>query len=709
MKANAHCLLALCALALVPAAPLAAETPASAGESPAHLQSAPEIPAYPLDPLTRDELKTLHKILSGRFSDKTVYTWVQLREPPKEEVLAFRPGAAFRREAFVALLSPEKKTACEVIVDLNARSILSVKELGNAQPFLTDPDYDSATEAIDGSAEVRAALEKRGYKLGGTKVSEALYLDMYAPGLDLQPAADGAAAAGSSLEANGKTIRAVRVLFADRQGGTNDYGPYLEGLMAMVDVYGRRVIEVFDRPGPQIHVKAPGDIFDRAILGPKIAESPLDVGPPAAKAISIQGNHVRWGQWDFRYGFNLREGLVLYRISYDDGGRVRPICYRASVSEMLVPYSSPSQGWLWREFFDAGEYGLGYVSNAAEPGKELPVNAVSIDAVLPDTKLEASPDFPSRVFLFERDGGALFAHTQDEGGHRVYARAKELVIGFIATVGNYDYIYQWVFRQDASFGFEAELEGLILNKTVDDGTCQVCDNEAAAGPGTYRAKGEQAFGTLVSPQVLGVFHQHWINLRLDFDVDGTVNAVKETNTVPVPFDPVKNPRGRAFTAETTVFGREQEAQRTCNAPTNREWVVYNPEARSALGHPSGYAIEPVENTESCIPASRWGDTSSFTQRHLWVTKYRPDELYAAGRYPNQAPEDSRDDLFNYAAGNENIYKEDVVVWYSLGFTHVTKPEDYPLMPGKVVGVNFAPDGFFAKSPATGHATVESHP
>jgi len=143
-----------------------------------------------------------------------------------------------------------------------------------------------------------------------------------------------------------------------------------------------------------------------------------------------------------------------------------------------------------------------------------------------------------------------------------------------------------------------------------------------------------------------------------------------------------------------------------NPATNRTWVIYNPAVKSSLGHPAGYEIHPSGNTLSSIPESRWGDETSFVQRHLWVTKYQPTELYAAGWFPNQAQADYQDHLFHYAKDNESIYKADDVVWYSLGFTHVTKPEDFPIMPGAKVRVNFAPEAFFLKSPALGHATIE---
>jgi Cu2+-containing amine oxidase len=100
------------------------------------LQTAPDYPSHPLDPLTAKEFAILKGILQnkGNFSDKTVYNWVQLREPSKEEVLAFQPGQKFRREAQVVAVSLDKKTAYEVLVDLNTQEIESIKDLGNLQP-----------------------------------------------------------------------------------------------------------------------------------------------------------------------------------------------------------------------------------------------------------------------------------------------------------------------------------------------------------------------------------------------------------------------------------------------------------------------------------------------------------------------------------------------------------------------------------------------
>jgi len=40
-------------------------------------------------------------------------------------------------------------------------------------------------------------------------------------------------------------------------------------------------------------------------------------------------------------GFNGREGLVISTVTYNDAGEIRPIMYRMSLAEMVVPYGAP--------------------------------------------------------------------------------------------------------------------------------------------------------------------------------------------------------------------------------------------------------------------------------------------------------------------------------------------------------------------------------
>ena len=104
----------------------------------------------------------------------------------------------------------------------------------------------------------------------------------------------------------------------------------------------------------------------------------------------------------------------------------------------------------------------------------------------------------------------------------------------MVSAGNYLYGFNWVFRQDGAFAFEAEVGGEILTKFVAGKECVICE-ALAKGPGpngesqTYRSSGPDRYGRRVHPSLVGIHHQHWFNLRLDFDIDGPANAVMENN------------------------------------------------------------------------------------------------------------------------------------------------------------------------------------
>jgi primary-amine oxidase len=110
----------------------------------------------------------------------------------------------------------------------------------------------------------------------------------------------------------------------------------------------------------------------------------------------------------------------------------------------------------------------------------------------------------------------------------------------------------------------------------------------------------------------------------------------------------------------------------------------------------------MENSITALPRSAEKGPAGFTFHHFWVTPHRDDRLYAAGAFPNQAPGSYTDTLYHYA-DDAAIYDTDVVVWYSLGETHVPRVEDFPLMSSKKLSVEFRPDGFFERNPALGAA------
>jgi primary-amine oxidase len=95
----------------------------------------------------------------------------------------------------------------------------------------------------------------------------------------------------------------------------------------------------------------------------------LKIVQPEGKTFKIQGNEISWQGWHFRYLMHPCEGLVLYLLNYHDGEKSRPVLYRGSFSEKVVPYGEPDPNWSFCNAFDVGEYNIGLLANKLQLGK----------------------------------------------------------------------------------------------------------------------------------------------------------------------------------------------------------------------------------------------------------------------------------------------------------------------------------------------------
>lgn len=221
--------------------------------------------------------------------------------------------------------------------------------------------------------------------------------------------------------------------------------------------------------------------------------------------------------------------------------------------------------------------------------------------------------------------------------------------------------------------------------------------EEKAGNRLCRASNDNPFGQLMAKNIFGVNHQHLFNFRLDMDVDGKANNVMEMNVKALAMDD-KNPLGNSFIVKNTPLQKETAAVRDMDMKSSREWMVMSADKKNSLGAATGYMLMPEANavflpTEGAIIR----DKASFATHHLWVTKYKPDELHAGGEYPNQTKPGKG--LPEYISDDESLMNEDIVLWYTLGVTHVPRPEDWPVMPSHRVGFKLVPRGFFTRNPA----------
>jgi primary-amine oxidase len=635
----------------VPPAVIATPQPAAAAER------------HPLDALTAAEIDAAAGTLSAapQFPEGALFATIVLKEPPKRDVLAYAPGAPIVRRAFAVILDRRRNRTFEAVVDLGTSRIVSWTEIPGVQAVVLEAEYEDLVRIVKADARWQQAMRKR-----GIDDFEQVQIDYWAVG---------------QVAAQYQRRRMLRAVSYLKGGAINFYGRPIEGVGALVDMTAEKVVEFVDTGA--VPLPPPSQELDQKSTGTRTAPKSLAIAQPDGASFTISGQDFRWQKWRFRYTMHPREGLVLQTVGYEDAGRVRPILYRASISEMAVPYGDPDRNWRWRSAFDVGEYGMGRLASPIEPGTDAPPNATLLDVTFAGDNGRAYV-LPRAVGIYERDGGMLWKHYESYSKANESRRARQLVIFFIATIGNYDYAINWIFHQDGVLELDAALTGIMLPKGVRTSSA----NGHGAGPTT---------GHLVSPNVVAPHHQHFFNFRLDFDVDGAANSITEMNTRAMPAGP-GNPSLNGMIMEETTLTTEAAAQRRMNMASARTWTIVNQSARNALGHHPSYVLVPGVNSIPYVaPASRTRLRAGFINQHFWATRYREEEIYAGGAYPNQSLGGAG--LRRWAGNNESLANEDVVVWYTMGITHIPRPEEWPVMPVTHVGFKMIPAGFFSRNPA----------
>ena len=82
---------------------------------------------------------------------------------------------------------------------------------------------------------------------------------------------------------------------------------------------------------------------------------------------------------------------------------------------------------------------------------------------------------------------------------------------------------------------------------------------------------------------------------------------------------------------------------------------------------------------------------------LWVTAHDDEERWPAGDYPTQREAGERHP--RWIAADASLENTDVVLWYVFGIHHITRVEDWPIMPADTVSFWLKPFGFFDPNPS----------
>ncbi|KAK7464255.1 peroxisomal copper amine oxidase [Stygiomarasmius scandens] len=451
---------------------------------------------------------------------------------------------------------------------------------------------------------------------------------------------------------------------------------------------------------------------------------PLQILQPQGVSFKMSGHQLEWQGWKMHVAFSHREGTVLSTITYRDylTGQIHPILYRLSLAEMVVPYGSPESPHPRKFAFDSGEYGMGTMANELSLG----CDCLGEIKYLPGTYTSHSGNpvvIENVICIHEEDSGVLWKHTDFRpGGKSKTVRRRRLVVSMVCTLANYEYIWNYQFYQDGSIEIECRLTGILQVYAQDPSEPNV-------------------FGTTVAPGVNAQNHQHMFSFRLDPMIDGLSNTLVESDILPLAsLNPEYvtgskvNFAGNAFVSLDKKV--DVASPRPYDLEKERRWRIVNPGRKhSASGKEVGYGITGLKGCVTPMMAREDGwalRRAGFTGAPVWVVKEVEGEntvieegkdkkgqgegeermnkvkgegslrMWPAGKYVPQTREAPADSIGKWAKGTDKLDTEkgeDILVFLTLGTTHIPRPEDWPVMPAETMSVHLKPMHFFDRNPA----------
>jgi primary-amine oxidase len=618
--------------------------------------------AHPLDPLSPTEYQNTAAILrrDQGISDSWRFASIELKEPAKTDVKAWRPGEEVPRRSFSVLWNKTTNQTFEAVVDLVTETVESWTHIPDVCPNFTVDEYHDVDHVLNEHQDVIAALQARGI----TDPSLVLF-DVWTYGKAVMPE-----------QWRDRRLGWCDVWMRQTPEG-NPYAHPISGLKIIIDMNTLEVLEIEDHHDyglPEVDAE-----YDPRVRGTKQRTDlkPLEISQPEGVSFTVDGNELRWQTWSMRLGFNFREGPVIYQVAFDDHGTRREIAYRMSFAEMVVPYRDPGFDHYRRTAFDIGEWGLGFMTTSLELGCDCLGEVLYLDAVVPDSRGE--PVIIDRaICLHEEDNAVLWKHVDGRTGAEV-RRMRRMVVSVHVTVANYEYLVYWRFYQDGNIECEVRATGLMVTTPMENG--------GDSSP----------YGTTVDLRTYAPFHQHFVIAKLDLDVDGAENTVIEVDSIADPISD-DNPLGLAMSTQNTVIESESQSARDFKWESQRTWKVLNPSKKNRHGSNTGYKLVPG----AAIPALI--DTSSPVYQRapvighsVWVTAYDDSERWPAGDYPTQSSEDTG--ITRWIVDDAPLVSTDVVLWYVFGIHHITRIEDWPIMPVDVISFWLKPFGFFDQNPS----------
>ncbi|PGH09026.1 hypothetical protein AJ79_05821 [Helicocarpus griseus UAMH5409] len=648
-----------------------------------HVGSASPTP-HPFDPLSAAEIDLAVSLIRAKINyERLRFNAVSLWEPRKAEMTAWLadPENAPRphRAADVVAIAPGGKVY-DGVVDLTDKKVICWEHTPGVQPLITMEDLN----AVEALARNDPRIIEQCEIIGIPKEDmDKVYCDPWTIGYD---------------ERFGSNVRLQQALMYYRPNVDDCQYTYPLDFCPIFNPETKEFIHIDVPPVRRPLSRAPPNNYDVKSIenqyGYRDTVKPIHITQPEGVSFKINGRFIDWQNWNIHVGFNYREGIVLNNITFNDKGTVRPVFYRLSLAEMVVPYGNPEHPHQRKHAFDLGEYGGGYMSNSLSLGCDCKGAIHYMDADFVNAA-GAATTIKNAICIHEEDAGILFKHTDFRDDSVIVTRGHKLVISHIFTAANYEYCIYWIFHQDGTLQLDIKLTGIL--------------NTYAMNPD----EDTHGWGTEVYPGVNAHNHQHLFCLRVDANVDGPNNTVFQVDAARGAGEvgSAENKYGNAFYAKKTKYTTPLEAMADYDGATSRTWEIANTNKLNPHSKkPVSYKLVSRE-VPTLLPKEgglTW-NRAGFARHAVHVTKYADDQLYPAGRHVPQtsgtpAPSAGLPTWIAEATSSSsssdasNIDNTDIVLWHTFGITHFPSPEDFPIMPAEPMTLLLRPRNFFDRNP-----------
>lgn len=357
---------------------------------------------------------------------------------------------------------------------------------------------------------------------------------------------------------------------------------------------------------------------------------------PDGKRYIVKHQAVGYLGWSFHYRMSTSTGPMLLDVKY----RNNRIAYEVSLQEIVVFYSASNPLNRFSDFVD-GLALLGYTAKALVPGGDCPQHATFLPARHQTSSEPTSVVYKNAFCLFEQSTGVPLrrhhSYTPLYGSFYSGMMDDVLILRTILTVGNYDYIFDFIFHQNGVLEVKGISTGYIITSVY--------------------SPAEEKYGFRLHERVLGNIHHHMFNFKVDVDVSGTENRFE---TLDINVEEADN-ADFSTTPEASIYNQivfnrtlkntELEAAYKFNFDTPKYLIFHNENSTDKYGNPRAYRISLQGMSKQTLPIGRGAEPSvSWSRYQMAITKRHEHEQSSSSMY---AVFDALDPVVNFQSFLDN--------------------------------------------------------